>query len=654
VDFERLTPNLTIREKQKKFMSKSEVELIEYRLSFNDLKSHLVDVEVSIPTEYMALGRENLKLMMPVWTPGSYLIREYARQVERIDAFDAATNEKLSITKVSKNQWTVSTLGCKKVVVNYQIYCREQSVRTNWIDLDYGFLTGAATFITVDDNCKRPHRVVISPPDSWPSIACSLPVYHDQVFSEDLDVTSALREKFSGAIDSEGNLDLSIASTLCFDRYANSFDELVDSPILMGDLIVRHFEVNGFPHYFASYGTAGAWDTDLAVKDLSLIVAQAHRFWGEIPYQHYWFLNIAVDAYGGLEHDDCTVLMARRNAMKRRETYVEWLGLASHEFFHTWNVRRLRPKALTNYDYHHEQYTPELWIAEGITSYYDDLLLIHAGMISESEYMDQLGKTIRAVEDSPGHLVQSLYESSYDTWIKHYRPDENTPNGRISYYTKGAVVAFFLDQLIREQTSNRRSLDDVMRRMWRDFRVTGYQLRDFEKTVSDLLGDSVDPWFQEHVYQAGKLDYSEPLNRLGLKLDVVSSSGGNAGNIPELVSPEIDFGVDLISRDGRWIVSKVYRGGAGWEAGLQVDDELIATAGYRLPVSGLREQLNEFRENQTISITISRRGKILDRTIACRIKKSVKLQSLANPLQNQLDNRRRWLGMGTLDLTRFT
>jgi len=356
--------------------------------------------------------------------------------------------------------------------------------------------------------------------------------------------------------------------------------------------------------------------------------------------------------------------MAKRNAMKQRESYMEWLGLVSHEFFHTWNVRRLRPKALMKYDYHQEQYMSELWIAEGITSYFDDLILIHAGLISEHEYLDQLAKTIRVVEDAPGQLIQSLKDSSYDTWIKHYRPDENTPNARISYYTKGAAVAFVLDQLLRDRTNNRKSLDDVMRRLWCDYQTCGYELADFERIASSLIGESLEDWFQEHVYTPKKINYEMALDRLGLTMrgqtetkpeSMPQPIGSWTQNQPlkPSITQEIDLGFDLMARDGRWILTKVIRGGSAWEAGLQVDDELIALGGYRLPVTNWRERVNEFRINQKLLTTISRRGKILDRSIVCRIKNMILLQSVLNPSQSQLDNRRRWLGTGTLDLAKF-
>ena len=630
---------------------------IVYCLSFENLQSHLVDIEASIPTDFLASEDGVLKLMMPVWTPGSYLVREYSRQVERIEAIDPETKQQLALTKVSKNQWAVKTNGCTSISLRYQLYCREQSVRTNWIEKDYGFLTGAATFITVDDDRLRPHLLRITPPDSWPSIACSLP-------PDPSAQTLSFIDSKSVVLDNEGNIDETLPIATCFERYAESFDELVDSPVLMGDLVIRPFEVNGFPHFLASYGTAGVWYTDQAVKDLEQIVAQEHRFWGDIPYKQYWFINIAVDAYGGLEHDDCTVLMAKRNAMKQRDSYMEWLGLVSHEFFHTWNVRRLRPKALMKYDYHHEQYMSELWIAEGITSYFDDLILIRAGLITELEYLDRLTKTIRVVEDAPGQLVQSLKDSSYDTWIKHYRPDENTPNARVSYYTKGAAVAFVLDQLLRDRTNNRKSLDDVMRQLWRNYQACGYELADFEGIASSMIGESLEDWFQEHVYTPKKINYESSLDRLGLTMR--GQPGTKLENMPQPigswtpsqpsrppVTQEIDLGFDLTARDGRWILTKVIRGGSAWEAGLQVDDELIALGGYRLPVTSWRERVNEFRVNQKLSTTISRRGRILDRSIVCRIKNTISLQSVLSPSQSQLDNRRRWLGTGTLDLAKF-
>jgi len=216
---------------------------------------------------------------------------------------------------------------------------------------------------------------------------------------------------------------------------------LVDSPIVLGNIDIQSFECGEAKHYLASVGTDGLWNTKAAVKDVQRIVETEQKFWGEVPYTEYWFLNLATESGGGLEHDNSTVLMTSRWTMRQKSKYTEWLALVSHEFFHTWNVRRLRPKALTNYDFENEQYTNELWVAEGVTSYYDDLLLARSGLCSPKEYLDQISKGIAGVQTAPGRLVQPLSQSSFDAWIKFYRPDENANNSRVSYYTKGSLVA---------------------------------------------------------------------------------------------------------------------------------------------------------------------------------------------------------------------
>ena len=604
-------------------------EAIHYNLRFSRLRQHVVDIEAFFPTLDVATDqiKSEIVITMPVWTPGSYLVREYARNIETIEAQDTNNGAPLRVRKLSKNRWSIECQESQNVYVRYSLYCREASVRTNWIEDDYGFLTGAATFLTLDDGVTREHTFEILPPDSWPSIACSLP-------------------KHEKALDDDSDDDL----WHCFSRRASSFDELVDSPILMGDLAIRPFEVSGKLHYLACFGTNGAWDLDRATADCAKIVATQHAFWGEVPYPSYWFINIAIEAYGGLEHDNNTVLVTSHWAMRKRASYVEWLGLVSHEFFHTWNIRRLRPKNLMRYDYHAEQYIPELWIAEGVTSYFDDLFVLRSGLSTQSEYLGLLGKTIQQVEDAPGRLVQTLNDSSLDTWIKHYRPDENTINSRISYYTKGAVVAFLLDIHLRKMTDNRYSLAEVMRQLWKRFRVDGYTLTDFEAIASELAGADLRSWFDKHIRRSDQLDYREAFDWLGLQFETVSPMMSNLSlglTEPEGQSAtperEWDLGCETMLRDGRIVVTRIVRDSEASKAGLQVDDELIGLGGHRLPRENWKDRLQCHQSEQELVATIARRGRIREVRIRMQAKLIKKLQSIESPNTSQSQHRLAWL-----------
>ncbi len=609
-------------------------ETIHYTLRFPNLRHNVIDVEALFPASGAACdqGTRQITISLPVWTPGSYLIREYARNIESISAADADSLRSLAIVKTSKNQWSIDCGQSTQVRVHYTLYCREASVRTNWVEEEYGFLTGAATFLTLDDQVPRAHSVEIIPPASWPSLACSLPPIDNA--TEEASFESESKEHISH----------------CFSRIASSFDELVDSPMLMGDIAVRTFEVSGKRHYLACYGTNGAWDLDQATLDCAKIVAIQHAFWGEVPYPRYWFINLAIESYGGLEHDNNTVLVTSHWAMRKRASYVEWLGLVSHEFFHTWNVRRLRPRSLVQYDYSAEQYIPELWIAEGVTSYFDDLFVLRAGLTTYEEYLGLLNKTIQQVEDAPGRLVQTLKDSSFDTWIKHYRPDENSLNSRISYYTKGAVVAFLLDIHVRQLTDDRYSLADVMRRLWQRHRSSGYTLADFEKIASELAGCDLTAWFDKHVHRSNPLDYQPALEWLGFNIDLVQPNPTAAGKDSQeqnekspTVEPEWDLGCETAYRDGRIMVTRVVRGSQASTAGLQVDDELIAIDGHRLPKENWKERLQCYRHDQELSATIARRGRLREIRLSLQLRITKKLQSIADPSPVQLQRRNAWL-----------
>ena len=370
------------------------------------------------------------------------------------------------MVKSDKNRWRVTTGGANTVTVKYRVYGHEMSVRTNWIEAGFALLNGAPTFLTLADRTPRPHEVVINPATGWAKSMTGLP------------------EMPGGP-----------------HRYrAPDFDTLTDSPIVIGNPAVYEFTVDDKKHYLVNEGEGGIFDGARAAKDLEAIVREHRRMWGSLPYDRYVFLNMLTEAGGGLEHKNSTVLMGSRWATRTRRAYNAWLDLASHEFFHVWNVKRLRPVELGPFDYENENHTRSLWIAEGVTDYYADLALHRAGLITRDEYLDSLSDKIEELQTTPGRLVQSAEMASFDAWIKYYRPDENSINTSISYYTKGSVVALLLDARVRKATNGAKSLDDVMKAAYEKYAGSrGYTADEFRAVAEQVAGVSLKAFWDHAV-----------------------------------------------------------------------------------------------------------------------------------------------------------
>lgn len=596
-------------------MAEDASQTIRYTLDFTECDRHVVDVTAIFPLK----DQKTLELMLPVWTPGSYLVREYAKNIEWMRVENADDGTPLPYAKSTKNTWTVLCDDVKSVRVRYRLYCREMSVRTNWVESDFAFLTGAATFLTNVDALQAPHEVQIKRPAQWKTVATSLP-------------------------QAEANHE--------WTRLAPHYHDLVDSPLLLGDVAVHEFDVGGHSHYLANALGGDLWDYPKAIEDISKIVAHEQEFWGTKPYPEYWFLNIASEASGGLEHDNSSVLMSSRWAMKRKSQYLDWLSLVSHEFFHTWNVRRLRPRELRDYDYLGEQYFVELWIAEGITSYYDELFLAQTQLCTRDEYLARLSKSIATVQNSAGRLVQPLTESSWDAWIKFYRPDENASNARVSYYTKGGLVAMLLDCEIRKRTQKNKSLRDVMRLLWQRHLEKGYTEEEFEAIVSEVVGEPMEKWFDSMIREPHELDFSNFLSWYGLRFkttdskpasnDAKSSSTANSQSAPSAADGFL--GCETAVVDGKVIVKKIPRGCPADLAGINVDDEIIALNALRVG-SDLAERVALYKSGTEVEMLISRRGHIrsLDVTLGTKPSETWALEVHPEANEEQKQNLTDWL-----------
>lgn len=575
---------------------------LHYRLRFSEASSHYLHVELRITENSDSL----IELMMPVWTPGSYLVREYARHIDSISAADGS-GKPLSIDKVRKNRWSVDTNGAETVVVRYRLYCREMSVRTNWVEENFAILNGAPTFLTVAGGENRRHVVQVILPDRWKKAVSPLPT-------------------------AEGRNDTFVAA---------NFDELVDSPLLAGNPQVASFEVGGRTHQLVNQNGGEYWDVNKAAEDVKRIVAEHQRMWGVVPYPRYVFFNVISESGGGLEHDNSCLMMTSRWRFRIEKDYKRWLTLVSHEFFHTWNVRRLRPRGLRRYDYESENYTDSLWIAEGITSYYESLLMARCGLLTQSEYLDSLSSDIDGVEKTPGTRVQSLTESSRDTWIKFYRPDENSRNTRVSYYSKGAVAGFLLDAEIRRATDNQKSLDDVMRIMYERFADEGYLPEDFRSVTAEVAGKNLDDWFTKSIDRAEPLEYDRALDWLGLTFGDPAAQAEKAEDSEEKKKPWTGFSG---SGESVVVVSRVESGSPAAKAGLNVGDEVLAIDGYRITGRSLSSRLRQYKVGDSIDLLTARRQEVASRKLTLAAEpRTLKLKVLKKPTEEQTRSLKSWL-----------
>ena len=554
-------------------------EPLEYTVRFPDATGHYADVQARVPTE----GRPEIELMMAVWTPGSYLVREYARHVEALAA--TAGGVSLSVEKIAKNRWKIATGGARQLDLSYRIYARELSVRTNFVEGDFALLNGAATFMTLADaGDSRAHDVRFLLPSAWRDSITALPRHPDG--------------------DSH--------------HYrAPDFDTLVDSPVLLGNPVVHQFQVGGARHRLANLGGAPFWDEAGSLRDVEKIVETTHAFWGEVPYDDYVFLNAIVEAGGGLEHKGSTLMLTSRWRARDPERYRGWLRLVSHEFFHTWNVKRLRPATLGPFDYENENYSRSLWIAEGLTSYYDSLLVWRAGLLNEKQYLKLLSERIESLQTTPGRLVQPVEQASFDAWIKAYRRDENSPNTSISYYTKGALIGFLLDVEIRRLSGGRRSLDDVMRAAWLRYSAErGYTPEQFRAIVSEVAGQDLSGWLESALETTRELDYAPALRWYGLRFadpdEVKKKEIESRGGSEEDARPEAWLGLEAEAQDGGLVVQKVVRETPALRAGLNVGDELIGLDGFRVPPEGWEERLKQYQPGDAARLLVARRERLLE------------------------------------------
>lgn len=455
------------------------IEPITFTVRFPAPDKHVAEIEAWYPTN----GRASVELMMPIWTPGFYRVENYASQVRDLSA-NTPDGQALKVEQPKKNRWMVQTGGAKSIAVSYKLRCESRSVTTNWVGDDLAVLNGAATFLTLAETGKRPHDIRLELPGSWERSITAL----------------------GAAPDGRAN------------HYrAADFDTLVDSPIVAGNPELHEFDVAGSKHVVANFGDFTGWDGKRAAGDLETLVREHRRMWGALPFKRYVFLCVFRRGGGGLEHRDSTLVTCNAAAMRTPASYLSWLNFVSHEYFHAFNAKRLRPVELGPFDYEKAPRTSGLWVAEGITSYYDGLVTTRAGLAQPKDFLARRSANIDRLQKSPGRLKQTLEQASLDVWTSSFSGlggDSQT----VSYYVKGPVVAFLLDAKIRQESRGTKSLDDVMRLAYERYSgEKGFTADQFRKTAEEVAGVDLQAWFHKAIASAEELDYAEALDWFGLQ-----------------------------------------------------------------------------------------------------------------------------------------
>lgn len=533
------------------------------------------------------LKGDALDFKLPAWTPGYYRIMDYSKNLVNFRASDGADHA-LQWSKTAKNTWHVDSHNAAAITVSYDVYAFNSFVAESFLDDTRGYITPASVFLHVAGRIQHPVTLAIQPYSGWKTVASGL------------DPVEGQTNTFS----------------------APDFDLLYDCPILMGNQEVRSFEVQGVPHTLVIENIANV-DHAKIVADLKRLVEAAVQIIGEIPYRHYTFLAMGAGG-GGIEHLTSAAMMFNGSSLSDPAGYSRWLSFVAHEYFHTYNVKRIRPIALGPFDYDKENYTDMLWVSEGFTVYYEDLILVRAGLMTREQYFERVQKNIQHYENSPGHLVQSAAEASFDTWIKGMNRGEVFSNTTISYYDKGAALGLLLDLKIRNETGDRRSLDDVMRSLYQKYykgKKRGFTDEEFREQCDSAAGTPLSEVF-EYANTVKDIDYRKYFGYAGLDIDVAP-----------VAQPGAFLGADTQFQDGSLVISGVEWESPAQRGGLMAQDQILALDGTRVNAKSLDEMLKLKKAGDKIQVLVSRRGAVreIDVVLGQKMERSFKIKPTANP-----------------------
>jgi predicted metalloprotease with PDZ domain len=566
---------------------------IVYTIVPKNLAAHLFEVTLTVA----APDPEGQVFALPAWIPGSYMIREFARNIIRIEATEGGKpgGKTVELSKLDKHTWIAAPCQAgKALTLRYEVYAWDLSVRAAHLDQTHGFFNGTSVFLRVEGQEHEQHVVDIQRADdpackAW-RVATTLP---------------ELKAKRYG-----------------FGTYvAADYDELIDHPVEMGDFALATFKAHGVPHDIVITGRVPNLDMARLRADLTTICEAQIAFFEprtkRAPMNRYVFMTMAVgEGHGGLEHRASTALMCSRNDLpvkgKKEMTdgYKSFLGLCSHEYFHTWNVKRIKPAAFAPYELSTESYTPLLWLFEGFTSYYDDLMLVRSGLIEEGDYLKLVSKTVNTVLRGSGRHKQSVAESSFDAWTKYYRQDENSPNAIVSYYAKGSLVGMALDLTIRNETKGKKSLDDIMRALWqrygRDFYSDGRNagrgvtVEEVHALFDEVTGLKLKRLLDRFTNGTDDLPLAKLLAPFGVELDDKRKNG------------KASLGVRTTRDSNDCKLANVYEGGAAHRAGLSAGDVMVAIDGLRVTATNLDTLVARYRVGDTVTLHAFRRDELMD------------------------------------------
>ena len=593
--------------------------MIRYHITSQNPSTHYFNLRIEIDKPD-PVGQS---LRLPNWIPGSYMIRDFSRHLLSMRASSAG--EALIIDQIDKANWRIEPC-VETLVVEYLVYAYDLSVRGAHLDHTHGYFNGTSVFLEVLGKSDRPCEVFIEAPEgqycrSW-QLATTLPRKQGKAFEFGL-----------------------------FE--AQDYDELIDHPVEMGDFQVIHFEACGVPHDIILTGRYSCDEARLA-KDLSTICEHHIRFFGEpAPMAYYQFQTIVVgDGYGGLEHRSSTSLMCGRDSLPQpgqsemTDGYRDFLGLCSHEYFHTWNVKRIKPAVYQPYELQQEVYTDLLWAFEGITSYYDDLALVRCGLIESQTYLELLSQTITRVLRGKGTTRQSAAESSFNAWTRFYKQDENAQNAIVSYYAKGCLIALCIDLKIRQVTNAERSLDDVMRALWQNWLASGegVEVDSIQNLVCEISGADLKDFMDSLIYQTDELPLEALLTVVGIdfKTRVTANQKDRGGKPAQDPLPMVSLGAFLKEQDGGLGILRLDEDGSAMNAGLSADDNIIAVNGIRLSLDKLEQKLALAKMNDAWKIHAFRRDELYEFDITL-------LEAKANTVDLQVnadksDQHSDWLG----------
>src|SRR5690554_280483 len=540
---------------------------IHHELSMPAPETHYFHVKTTL-TDFT---EDKLVITMPVWSPGSYLIREFPKNVNLMLAKDE-NGKSLTVQKISKNKWEINKGSAKKVIVNYEVYAFELTVRTSFLDKTHGYLNGTSVFTFPEGYKHLGGQLTVIPHESFKKITSPLAIVRDGVSSDDNATTFTFKD----------------------------FDELADAPIEIGNQVEFSFKAAGIKHNVAMYGP-GNYDIERLKIDMAKIVEATTAIFGHNPNKEYWFIIHNTDSRGGgLEHMNSTTLNVDRWTYSP-DKYMSFLSLVAHEYFHVWNVKRLRPAALVEYDYSNENYTDLLWVMEGFTSYYDELILRRAGFYSEQEYLDRFKSTLNFVEGTPGNKVQPVTHASFDAWIKAYRPNENSRNTNISYYSKGGLLAHAIDAMLIEKSKGKKSLDEFMQKLYKEFyeeQNTGMTPLQFKTALEEFLGENMDEFFDKYVNGTETAPFAKYFKPLGLTIEKTEDT-------------RISMGISTKSEDGKLIITSVQSGSPAEKAGLSPNDEIIAFNGFRVDYNDLQGFFKMLDAGNDFNLIISRSKQLM-------------------------------------------